>query len=129
RMHVSAMEPDLVATHRADDVVPTELGQDLGAPRMNHELRHDALVAQDVRQPDRRRVDLGVVLVIGVLVADDDQNVHPASLACTLLAMVTLRRRGCQSLQSRDEERCESKRPRSRSTRPPTRVDPPWPAN
>src|SRR6266511_5531242 len=75
-MPVPSVQSNLMAAHRANGVRAAKFGEDFGPPRVDHELGNDPFLAQDVGQPDRTRVDLGIILVIGVLVAKDDQNVH-----------------------------------------------------
>ena len=83
RMDVTSMQSDLVAAHRANGVSATIFSQDLGSPRLDHKLGNDTFFAQDVGQPDRILIDFGIILVIRVLVADDDQYVHGASFSHT----------------------------------------------
>lgn len=49
RMDITAVQTNLVAPQRPNHVVPALLGQNLGAPRVDHEDPRESLVLQDIR--------------------------------------------------------------------------------
>jgi hypothetical protein len=61
---VAAVQADLVAAQRSDDVAAAGLGPELGPTRLDDEQRWQPLVGQQVGDPDRRGDGL-VVEVVG----------------------------------------------------------------